>query len=130
MKHLNGEQLVLHHFGDATAEERAQATQHLQECPECARELERIAQVLSAVNEQTLPVPLPTEDYGREVWGRIHEQLPAKTPSSGWRAWLSPRRVVFAGSAVALLVVAFLMGRISRNDEQIAGNNPPTPTHD
>ena len=114
MNHLSEEQVVLHHYQDDSAEEHAQAAQHLAECAECAQELRRISAVLSAVNEQTFPVPQRTEDHGREVWSRIHAQLPAKRPRSDWRAWFAPRRLVFAGSAIALLIVAFLAGRVSK----------------
>src|ERR1700722_17051927 len=62
---------------------------------------------------QALPVPDPGEDYGRHVWQQIASQLQEKR-NHWWQGFLEPRRLTVAGLVAALLLVAFLAGRVSK----------------
>ena len=117
MKHLNQDELVLHYYG-----ERAEPAveQHLTECEECRAHLESLARVLDAMN--ALEAPEPHDAYGSRVWQRIAPQLSA--PAPWWAAWFAPRRLVAAAAMAALLVGAFLAGRVSQR-RQMAGLSSP-----
>jgi len=109
MNHLTEEELIAYREG--VAEKRAVISEHLAACEECRGELERIEAVLAALD--TLPVPDPGADYGRRVWREIAPQL-AEKPGRWWQVWMEPRWLVAAGAAVALIVAAFVAGRITK----------------
>jgi hypothetical protein len=58
-------------------------------------------------------VPDPGADYGRRVWREIAPQL-AEKPVRWWQVWLEPRRLSAAGAVAALIVAAFVAGRITK----------------
>src|ERR1700688_5137604 len=66
------------------------------------------------VSDQALPGPDPGEDYGRRVWQQIAPRL-AEKRSRWWQVFLEPRRLTAAGLVAALLLVAFLAGRVSKH---------------
>jgi hypothetical protein len=109
MNHLTEEELIAYREG--IAEQRAVSAEHLAACEKCRGELGRIEAVLAALD--TLVVPDPGADYGRQVWKQIAPRL-AERPTQWWRVWLEPRRLSAAGALVALLIAAFLVGRISK----------------
>jgi hypothetical protein len=108
MKHMTEEELIAYREG--VAEQRAVISEHLAACKECRGELARIEAVLAALD--TLPVPDPGADYGRQVWKEIAPRL-AEKPGRWWQAWLEPRRLAAAGGIVALIVAAFVAGRFT-----------------
>ena len=116
MKHMTEEELIAYREG--VAEQREVISEHLAACKECRAELQRIEAVLAALD--TLPVPDPGVDYGRQVWKQIAPRL-AEKPGRWWQAWLEPRRLAAAGAVLALVVGAFLVGRISTKHD--LGNN-------
>ena len=109
MKHLSEEQLIAYQDGESSGREAAAA--HINSCAECQAELSRLAEMLAAY--QALPVPDPGEDYGRRVWQQIAPRL-AEKRSHWWQVFLEPRRLTAAGLVAALLLVAFLAGRVSK----------------
>lgn len=111
MKHMTEQELIAYREG--VVEQRAAVSTHLAACHECHEELERIEAVLAALD--TLPVPDPGADYGLRVWQQLAPRLPER-PQAWWQAWLQPRRLAAAGAIAALLVVAFLIGRMTRRD--------------
>lgn len=111
MKHMTEQELIAYREG--VVEQRATISTHLAACHECREELERIEAVLAALD--TLPVPDPGADYGRRVWQQIAPRLPER-PQAWWQAWFQPRRLAAAGAIAALVVAAFLVGRITRRD--------------
>jgi hypothetical protein len=111
MKHMTEEELIAYREG--VAAEHAVIAQHLAACEECRAELERIEAVLAALD--TLPVPNPGDDYGRHVWQQIAPRLPER-PARWWQAWLEPRRLAAMGAVAALLIAAFIAGRMSRRN--------------
>jgi hypothetical protein len=109
MNHMTEEELIAYREG--IAEQRAVIAEHLAACEKCRGELGRIEAVLAALD--TLAVPDPGADYGRQVWKQIAPRL-AERPTQWWRVWFEPRRLGAAGALVALLIAAFLVGRISK----------------
>ncbi len=117
MNHLNEEHLILYHYGEAPYHqpvERRAVAEHLAACGECRVSYESLQRVLAAV--EALPVPERAESYGGEVWARLRPRLdsaPGKTTLSGWAWWFAPQRWALAGAMAGLLLVAFLVGRIT-----------------
>jgi len=110
MKHVTEEELIAYRDGETNRREAIGA--HLKECPECARELEQIEAVLSALN--ALPVPEPGEDYGQRVWWQIAPRLPEKK-RKWWEGLFLPRRMVAFATVAALIVLAFFAGRVTKH---------------
>jgi hypothetical protein len=108
MRHVTEEELIAYREG--VAEQRAMISEHLAACKECRGELQRIEAVLAALD--TLPVPDPGADYGRQVWKEIAPRLPEK-PGRWWQVWFEPRRLAVAGAVMALIVAAFVAGRFT-----------------
>jgi hypothetical protein len=120
MNHPNEEELIAYHAGEPAKREAIAA--HVADCPACRAELARIDAVLAALS--SLPVPDPGADYGQRVWQKIAPRLPERPPvrwwqfdssslAAGWRAWLEPRRLAALGAVAAIVIVAFVAGRIS-----------------
>jgi hypothetical protein len=118
MKHLNEDELVLHYYGEV---HEGGVEQHLQGCEACRANLESLARVLDAMDG--LKAPEPAAAYGSRVWHRIAPQL-AQSAERWWTGWLVPRRLVAAAAMAALLIGAFLAGRVSQR-RQMAGLSGP-----
>jgi len=110
MKHLSEEQLIAYQDGERSG--RKEFAAHLAECGECRAELDRIAGMLAAF--QALPVPEPGEEYGRRVWQQIAPRLEEKR-SHWWDFFLEPRRLTAGALIAALVLVAFLAGRVTKH---------------
>jgi hypothetical protein len=109
MNHMTEEELIAYREGEAS--QRAEIAGHLAGCKECRAEMDRIDAVLAALD--TLPVPDPGVDYGRRVWQQIAPRL-AERPMRWWQTWLEPRRLGALGGVAALIIMAFLIGRITK----------------
>ncbi|HKV26552.1 MAG TPA: hypothetical protein VJN93_18295 [Candidatus Acidoferrum sp.] len=109
MTHWSEEELFAYREGE-TKQREAIAT-HLTSCAECRAELERIEEVLGALDH--FPVPERGSEYGRAVWQQIAPRLPERA-GRGWRAWFEPRRVLAFGVVAAMIAVAFVAGRWSK----------------
>jgi hypothetical protein len=118
MKHPKEEELIAYHDGEAAGREALAA--HVGDCPECQAELARIDALLAALN--TIPVPEPAEDYGQRVWQQISPRLPQHR-AHWWdflfseprnSSWLAPRRWVAVGAMAALILAAFIAGRLTQ----------------
>jgi hypothetical protein len=110
MKHPNEEELIAYREGEVLRKEEISA--HIAGCDECRFELDRIDAVLKALD--TLPVPDPGSEYGRHVWQQIAPRLTEK-PSPWWHAWFEPRRLAAFGGVAALIIAAFIVGRITKH---------------
>jgi len=110
MKHLSEEELIAYQDGERSGREEFAA--HIAECGDCRAELDRIAGMLAAF--QALPVPEPGEEYGRRVWQQIAPRLEEKR-SHWWDFFLEPRRLTAGALVAALVLVAFLAGRVTRH---------------
>ncbi len=112
MKHVTEEELIAYREG--LASQRSVISQHLAACEQCRAELQRIEAVLAALD--TLPVPDPGADYGLRIWQQIAPRLPEKR-GRWWRVWLEPRPLAALGAVAALIVVAFVIGRLTKRVE-------------
>lgn len=110
-QHIPEQELVAYAFGDST--EASTVAKHLSECAECAAEFKKLQSVLMAVNDETLPVP-ERDHYDEQIWAAVKPRLNAKPEKSGIFAWLRPQRLAFAGGMLALLIIAFMVGRVSK----------------
>jgi hypothetical protein len=115
MKHPNEEELIAYQGGEVLRHDAI--AEHLTDCVGCRTELERIDAVLAALS--TMPVPDPGDDYGRQVWQRIGPRLPEKRKRwwnfmAGSAGWLEPRRWAAVGAIAAVVIVAFLAGRATK----------------
>jgi hypothetical protein len=118
MKHPKEEELIAYQDGEVQGRERIAA--HLADCPECQAELARIDTLLAALT--SIPVPEPAEDYGQRVWQQISPRLPEKR-AHWWDflfsepktlGWLAPPRWAAAGAIAALVLAAFIAGRLTK----------------
>ena len=119
MKHVSEEELIGYREGDDV--ERDAIAVHLEECVECRAELARLNAELSAVFAalDTMEVPDPGAEYGKQVWSKLAPQLAPHRPAirvesekaAWWRDWFSPRHLLAAAALGALVVVAFFAGR-------------------
>src|SRR5260370_12808511 len=109
MKHRTEEELI--GYRDGEAKERVAIAAHLKECAECRAELARIEAVFGALD--ALPIPDPGEDYGERVWQRIAPRLGEKKVR-WWESLFVPQRLAALGGVVALVILAFVAGRLTR----------------
>lgn len=118
MTHLEEEQLILHYYGEPAGVDLA----HLDSCEDCRaryRELQRLLNVVDGY-----PVPELDANYERKVWQSIKPQL----ARPAWFAWKRPARLWAAVSAMAaLLVCAFMAGRLSTKDDPSRYAGRPDP---
>src|SRR5262249_34635620 len=137
MKHLSEEQIVLHYYGDAEQEE--EVGRHLSECSACQAEFGRVKALLEQIEPTEVP-ELP-EFFEEKTWLNLRDRLRQTGGLRGWLVappkWAAPaaRRVwawwggkwTLAGGLVAMLVLAFLVGRYWPGREpskNIAAPNP------
>jgi len=115
MTHPSEQDLVLYFYGDAP--KAAALERHLAECKECAAEFAQLRATLSAID---YPVPERPADYEAQLWSTLRPRLEqSDAPKrSVWAAVLEPRRWAIAGAVAAIIVVAFLAGRITRPKER------------
>ncbi len=101
--------------GALAAGRRAEVEAHLQGCPACRAERDRLARALRLLSALP-PAPEPAADFGRRFWARL-EAEPAPGAFSwiqagrSWR-WIAP--LAGAAAMAAVLVV----GGIRQRDEQ------------
>jgi hypothetical protein len=111
--HFTEDELTLHYYGESRR--RGRVARHLDECATCAAVYREIADTLAMVT--TPETPERGEQYGLEVWQRIRHQLPEQE-APGWIGWITGTpwlrrdRLVLAGAAASLVVVAFVAGRM------------------
>ncbi|MBI3401418.1 MAG: hypothetical protein HY048_08355 [Acidobacteria bacterium] len=117
--HFTEDELTLYYYGEGRYQTnrpgdkgpRSEVVRHLDACAPCAALYREITRTLALV---TAPeTPERDDQYGLEVWQRIRHQLPERdTP--GWMTLVTLRadRLVLAGAAAALILVAFVAGRM------------------
>lgn len=107
-------------FGKAETEVR----EHLDECPECALELERIHLIMAAVEEEMTEIDPPNG-----LWHGVHHRIIAgKKPSWQDRIGLilqRPRRLITVGIGAAALASALIFGLSIRTPEPVAALPEP-----
>ncbi len=107
MQHLNDEELVAHHYGDADAAE------HLHACAECAARLTTLRQVLALVD--AAEVPVRGAEYPEQMWNRLRWRLERRERKT--RRWLL--------AIAAALAMVLAGGELLRNRRAPAGTRQP-----
>ncbi len=112
MPHLTDDQLVLHHYGEDTDEEKREAGAHLAQCAECREALDRLRHVLGMVTADA--DPQAPEGFERVMWARVQPHIEgSRSREGGWASWLGLRGLALAGGVAALVLAAFVAGRWS-----------------
>jgi hypothetical protein len=122
MRHYTEDDLILYHYGEASRPHRVAA--HLEACDTCRTTYTGILSTLTAVD--AVDVPERDERYGLEVWQKVRYRLPEQEPAR-WSAWFRP---AMAAAIVALVVGAFVAGRLSSPPSHVttAGTVEGVPT--
>jgi anti-sigma factor RsiW len=89
--------LISYLLGELSVEEERELELHLEECPECRRELDWVRQTHALLRQLATYEP-PTELEGK-VLAQVRGEMPIRS-SGGWWLWVS--------AAAVLLVVAVL----------------------
>lgn len=105
--HISEEQLVLFYYGEAA--DAAPIEGHLSQCEQCRVEYRAVQTVLNTVD--SAPVPERGPEYGSAVWRRIEKRVGARGKLRWFPWWM------WVPVATALLLLAFVAGRISRRPE-------------
>ncbi len=103
------ELMVLDHYGEAGAEDKARFDEHLGKCPACAAERSETRRLFALIDAHAAE-DAPTPDW-EKVWRGVRTGIAGERPTrqpalAPWRRW------PFAGPALALVLVAgILIGR-------------------
>jgi hypothetical protein len=122
--HLSEEDLILHHYGESKDAAGQQA--HLAACAECRSSYESLQQVLDAVS--ACGVPERDAGYGSAVWQRL--QLRLQEPPRRARVLPFVRRVAPFAALAAALLLAFSLGRATREAELRVAQPIPAPARE
>ncbi len=106
--HLSEEELILHYYGETPRDEAARTTEHLASCGECEAANKSLHRVLTMVDSAAPVEARP--GFERDVWARLEPQLQEKP---GWGRFFWAPQWALAGGVAALVLVAFMAGRIS-----------------
>jgi hypothetical protein len=117
--HLSEEELILHYYGETSRDEAQRLVEHLASCGECEAANKSLHRVLTLVD--TAPPVDARPGFERDVWARLEPQLQDK--SRGWSTFFWAPQWALAGGVAALVLVAFMAGRISN----APGNEPSAP---
>lgn len=117
MRHV-AEDLTAFADGALSPERRAAVARHLEGCPECRAERERIAGALAALARLPDP-PAPSPFFGARLEARLSRARPGPAPlHSAWRWRLAVPAAALAAALVAFAVVE--RGRSAREREVAA----------
>lgn len=107
--HLNEEQLTWHYYGEETS---ADVELHLTLCRQCRSEFETLKAAMASID--TFAAPLPAQGYEDRLWRTlVRRDASLASPPRWWSRIVSPWRLAWAGGLAALLLAAFLAGRLS-----------------
>jgi len=121
MKHLEQEDLILYHYGEA--ENLAACRSHIEACEQCRGEYGALTEALTLVD--TFPVPERGAAYGSDVWRRLAPRLSEK--KSVFPVRLRPPARIWASAAalVLMLMAGFVAGRYWRRPAVTEGISAP-----
>lgn len=122
--HLSEDELVLHYYGES--EDAAAVALHLGACAECRSSYETLTRMLAAVSRSE--VPERGADFGLAMWQRLRPGLVGSRPRAKIRPFV--RRFAPLTAVAASLVLAFLLGRGSREPELRIAQPIPGPARE
>ncbi|MDO8677076.1 MAG: hypothetical protein Q7R30_00705 [Acidobacteriota bacterium] len=132
--HLSEEELILHYYGETPRAAAPRLAEHLASCGECEAANTRLHRVLTLVD--SAPPVDARPGFERDVWARLEPQLDeglvrrlvrrsavreggSATREGGWRTFFWAPQWALAGGVAALVVVAFMAGRISNGTDVV-----------
>jgi hypothetical protein len=108
--HCTEDDLILHYYGERRRfQGRHSVERHLEACEACAAAYREIAATLDLIAAPDIPER--GEQYGLEVWQQIRLRLPDQEAP-----WWTGRRLAVAGGVMALVLAAFIAGRVWPRD--------------
>jgi hypothetical protein len=110
MTHYTEDDLILYYYGEGRGRDRAGVEHHLESCRECSAAYRALVETLQLI--ASAEVPERGEAYPMEVWQRIRSRLPERQ-APWWHTWFEWRLVAAATVVAALVVAAFIAGRLS-----------------
>ncbi len=120
--HLTEDELILHYYGETERGDDARVESHLASCAECQRSNQQLRQVLSMV-EVAAPVEAPP-GFERTAWARLEPAIESeRARRRGWFVWIP--QFALGGGVAALVLVAFMAGRITGGDPDATPSTPP-----
>jgi hypothetical protein len=111
MKHLSDEELVLIYYNEPGASRDARI--HLAQCEHCRAGAASLAETLNLCSEWSVPDVAP--GFGKAMWAQLAPRLRNQSHRSWFRPSFPPRALLWAAGIAALMIVAFVAGRSSRN---------------
>lgn len=114
--HLSEEELILHYYGETSRDDQPRLVDHLASCGECEAANQSLHRVLTMVDSAAPVEARP--GFERDVWARLEPQLQEKP--AGWRTFFWAPQWALAGGVAALVLVAFMAGRISNTPGVVA----------
>ena len=128
--HTSDDDLILHFYGESP--DTGAIDRHLAVCAECRRNYDTMRDVLALVDraDAFTPAETPGPAFERQMWARLEPQLPARPESWLSRLFPTTQKWALAGAVAALLVLAFVAGRLTTNapavpDVVVADSAPP-----
>jgi hypothetical protein len=106
-RHYSEDDLTLYYYGEGRRRDAIE--QHLSACAACAALYREISGTLRMIAPPEAPER--GDQYGLEVWQRIRHKLPER-PEPWWASFFHRDRLMLAGAAAMLVLVAFVAGRI------------------
>jgi len=120
-EHLSEDELILHSYGEIDRADRERVDAHLASCPYCQLEKEKLARLMSMI-DTAAPVAAPL-GFERTAWARLEPELDANTSGSALKRFFWFPQWALAGGVAALLVAAFVAGRVSGGDSVAPGSS-------
>ena len=117
--HLTEDELILHYYGETERADRTRVDSHLASCGECRFAQDQLRRVMTLV-DSAAPVEAPM-GFERTAWARVQQALDGglvaperRSREGGWfPQW------ALAGGVAALIVAAFVAGRVSGGDPAV-----------
>jgi hypothetical protein len=119
--HVTEEELILHFYAEPTTDSRV--ADHVSTCGRCRLALDELREVLSLVTAE--PVPEPLDGLERRVWSRLEPEISRRRASWLVRLFDGMPRWALAGGVAAIVMAAFVAGRLTR-PEPSSPAAPPT----
>ncbi len=97
--------------------------EHIESCPSCARELDRLSRIMSIV-EQSKPIE-PPDGLWNGVYNRITDPEVQRRHSRFGRFFERPRRALSLGAAIIVVAGSVIFGISSRTPQKEASLPEP-----
>jgi hypothetical protein len=117
--HLTEDELILHYYGETERADESRVESHLASCAECGFANQQLRQVMTLV-DSAAPVEAPL-GFERVAWARLEPALDGN--KSRWKTFFWFPQWALAGGVAALVLAAFVAGRVSTGDP-VPGNTP------